>query len=517
MQQGGNGSFRVRSQGRAYAAVIGIAVGMLVAGLAVPLAFGQNPSVVQAATSSADLSFGDSAAVGADGQPLPGATGAPLPGKPGKPGAPVPGAPGSSLPGAPGASAAPGAPGTPGAPGSTSVPSGPLEATDQGVTATTVKLGIVLLDIEALEPLGFGQPHFSPAEQREQFQTFVDVTNNAGGLFSRKIVPVFATWNALDSNGDQSAGAVCSKLAQDEKVFMVTGFLGGGLAQCFTQQFKIPAVAEAGMIAESYTKAPGMLVSPFASLERGAANWGDLAARSGLLKGRTLGTVYMDSPEEARPEAALVSVLDGAGYDMAYRGKLANDAATAQTQLTTTVNQMRTAGVDTVFLVTNFIMALQFAQTAQSQGFAPLYLTSDLGSLTVDGLVSSMPTSFDGAIGFTGGNSSTPEPKADSDCRAVFNKATGNSYGPGKDAGAVKLACWQFKVIDAAAEQVGADLTRTNLAAAFQRLGTLALPHQLGGSFASGKTDYGDFWRPIKYDRSCECYENAGAAQRGSY
>ena len=35
---------RVRGQGRAYAAVIGVAVGMLVAGLAVPMAFGRLPS-----------------------------------------------------------------------------------------------------------------------------------------------------------------------------------------------------------------------------------------------------------------------------------------------------------------------------------------------------------------------------------------------------------------------------------------------------------------------------------------
>jgi hypothetical protein len=503
---------RVQSQGRAYVAVIGVTVGMLFAGLAVPLAFGRVPDRLSSSDSN-DVRL-DSGFAGGE-SPQPGATSGPGTGPGGQP---VPGAQPSSGGSLAGAGTTGGSLPSAGPTGPGGAPSGvTLRATDQGVTAKSVKLGVVLLDIEKLKPLGFAQPRFTPQEQRQQFQVFIDRVNKAGGLLGRRITPVFVIFDALDSRGERSGAAVCSQLAEDHKVFAAVGFLDGNIGECLTAQWGIPAIANVGHIAESYTKGHNLLVSPFATLERGAANWGDLASRSGLLRGRTIGTVFSDIPQENRPEAALVSALKAKGHAVAYRAKFGSDPATAQSQLPIEVRKMQQAGVDTVFLVISFVGALQFASTAEQQDYKPLYVVSDLGSLTVEGLVSNMPSSFDGAYGFTQSNPASPEPAADKRCRDYFNTTTGNSYKAGKDAGPVRLICWMLLVFEAGAERVGPELTRRGLGTAFQQLGTLPLPHSLGGSFRPGKTDYGDYFRPLRYASSCKCYSSVGAKQRGAY
>jgi len=506
MTQRGGRALRIQAQGSAYAAVIGVTVGMLVVGLAVPMLFGRLPTQAGAGQSDVRLEPDFAAAAPTATTGAPGSVA-------------LPGA-GTALPDpslAPAAASTAGPTAAGGVPGAGAAPGGVrLRATDQGVTATTIKLGIVLLDIQKLEPLGFAQPHFSPAEQRDRFQFFIDEINKNGGLAGRKVTTVYATYDALDSSGDRSGPAVCSKMAEDERVFAVLGFLDGNIGECLTQQHRIPAIANVGHIAEAYTKGKNLLVSPFAALERGTANWGDLAARSGVLKGRTLGTLYGDGPQEARPEQSLVKALGTGGYSVAYRAKLGGDPATVQSQLPVEVNKMKAAGVNTVFLVTNFVTALQFANTAESQNFRPLYIVSDLGSLQAEGLVRQMPASFDGAYVFTQNLPASPEIAENRRCRTSYNKARGVSYPPGQESGVTTLLCWMVTVFADSAARVGPELTRMGLGHAFQTL-TRPLPHTQPGSFRIGKTDYADWMRVGKYDRSCRCYKPAGAPQKGRY
>jgi hypothetical protein len=496
---------RVQSQGRAYAAVIGVTVGMLVAGLGVPLAFGHTPR-------------SDSVASGPGALPTLAPTFAAASGEPG-----ATLAPGTLQSLGPGGSVGPDGP----LPSASTVTTGPsptagpvrLTATDQGVTAKSVKVGVVLIDIQALAPLGFQQPHFSPQEQQQQYQTFIDQVNKQGGLAGRSIAPVYVTYNPLDTASNTSAGYVCTHLAQDLHVFAAMGVLDGNIAECLTEQYGIPAIANVGHLAEAYTKGHNLLVSPYASLERGAANWGDLVARSGLLRGRTLGTVTINVPQEARPEQTLVNTLGAANVKVAYRAKFSSDENTARAQLSIEMQHMHDAGVNTVFLVTNFAAAIQWVQQAERQepGWNPQYMVSDLGSLTAEGLISTMPASFNGAYAYTQSTHGRPENAEDTRCRTSFNAATGNHYAAGNESGGVTLFCWMVRVLDVAADQVGPELTRSRLAAAFQNFPNVALPHVLGGSFRSNKTDFADYFRLERYATSCKCYSTVTPAQRGRY
>lgn len=504
-----------QAQGRTYAAVIGVALGMLVAGLGVPLAFGRfADDTTTAAQTATQLGQGG----GTASSPGAGTSGAVLPGT----GSSVPtGGPGGSVagPGTTGAAVSGGATGASasGGTGSTTTAGRTvLRATDQGVTATTVKLGVVLLDIRALEPLGFAQPHFTPDEQKQQYQTFIDEVNHNGGLNGRKIVPDYKTYNALDTNGSQSGPAICIQLAENDKVFAAIGVLGGNMDVCLTNQYGIPAISNTSSINEAYTKSHGLLVSLFATLERATADWGDLTFRNGLLKGHKTGTVTTDNAVETRPEQALVDALKADGHTVTYRAHLAGDQASAQSQLPIEIQKMQAAGVDTVFLTTNFVVAIQFVQTAEKQGFRPHYMVSDLGSITAEGLVQDMPQSFDGADGYTQGAFLKPEHPGDTACRTYFNKATGNHYPAGNEALGMELFCWMVKAFSQAAQATGPELTRKGLALAFQHL-TLSLGHTLPGHFAPGKTDYADEMRRLRFDYRCKCYHDVGPAQRVRY
>lgn len=506
----GSSGIRIHGQGRAYAAVIGVTAGMLFAGLAVPLAFGRMPNSRAGTQSVGQL---DPSFTG-------GPTGGPVPTLSG--GSNLSGGPSTRVPGSssfgPGGTVRPGVTFGPTAgPGSSTGGSGPLTASDVGVTATTVKIGVVLLDIQALTPLGFAQPHFTPQEQQKQAQVFIDQVNNAGGLAGRRLVPDWKTYNPVDKSGNTSQAAVCKQLGGDDKVFAAIGFVGANgtnISQCLSQQYGIPSISHSGDIAEAYRKGHYMIVTPYQELERGSANWGDLAVKSGLVRGRKIGTLSNSDPAETRPEAALVQTLQAGGATVAYRAHLSNDIGTGQSQMPVEVRNMQLAGVDTVFLGTNFIQALQFVQTADGQQFKPLYVVSDLGSLTVRGLVADMPASFDGAYGFT--QVAANETPQDKQCRLAANRAMGTNYTP-DDSGATKLWCWMLPVLDQAADHSGPSLTRKGLAGAFPGVDGRALPLTIGGSFRQGKTDFADYLRPVKYSRACKCYQPAGAPQRGRY
>lgn len=519
MRQGSTGTgLRVRRQGNAYAAVIGVTVGMLLAGLVVPLAFGKTPVRTTAGDSNVEIDQG----FANGGSPLPGESLQPhesaTPGSPSEsPSAGPDGEPSDQ----PSEAASPGEdePTDPGSgASSTGGPSTPVKrtASDTGITPTTMKIGIVLLDIRALAPLGFSQPHFTPQEQQSAYEVFIDQVNKKGGIAGRRVIPVFKTFNALDSSGSGSAGAICIALAENEKVFAAIGVLGSGnLDTCLTQQYGIPAVSNTSQIAEAFNKAHNKLVSPYATFERGAANLGNLSARSGLLKGRKLGTVSSDIPTEKLPEAALVKALSAEGFSTTYRSHLSSDSSNAQSQMPVEIQKMKSAGVNTVYLLMNFIQAIQFVQAANQRNYRPQYIVSDLGSLTAEGLVRSMPASFDGAYAFTQGLAT--ENAATKNCRETFNRVAHQNYAAGDESGGVTLFCWMVTALDLAGDKAGPNPTRNGVADAFQHLSGDTLPHTLPGTFKPGKTDYSDYFRAERYSTSCKCYRPAGNPQRGRY
>ena len=105
----------------------------------------------------------------------------------------------------------------------------------QGVTRTTIKVGITYPDIAALK----GIINVDPGNYQVAYTTLINQLNAKGGINGRKIVPVFAAVNPVGTAG---AATACTKLTEDDKVFAVMGFFQQVDTACYVQTHDVPLI-----------------------------------------------------------------------------------------------------------------------------------------------------------------------------------------------------------------------------------------------------------------------------------
>ena len=539
---------KVTSPGRAYAAMAGATASMLCLGLLVPLVFG-SPEVDQLTTrvpvdNSQIIGIAPAdATVDATPDPTtvaPGAT--PFAGTTGtdpEPGTAVAGD-GAVDPAAPAAAQAPAGPAAPagetatpagGAPqagGSQSTPPAPpagkpLTATDQGVTASGIKVGAILLDLSKVTALGLGLDNYDTDTQRRMFDTYFTRINDAGGINGRRITPVYATYDPLSTSGANSGPAICIRMAKDEKVFSVIGFTYTA-GSCVAVQYKIPAVSHIGELQAVYQQSGNYMITSQPTQERLGRNWAAFLLDSGLSKGKKVGLLNVkDGGQSELVGNAVASTLSQLGQPVTYRAQLTSDEASASSQLPVEVQRMKAAGVEQVMLPVSFAYAISFMNQAEQQNYFPQYLTSDVFALASNGLIRTGPArSLANVIGVSTQSTVSPEGRTESavekDCREYYNRANPSSkqFAFGEE-GPYNVICMDVEVLRRGTVPVGANLTRQAFVGAVQKLGPGSLPLSLGGSFAAGKTDFSDFQRPYRYFTACKCYKVAGPVAKARF
>ena len=115
--------------------------------------------------------------------------------------------------------------------GSTGCTSPP--GTDQGVSSSSIKVAIFVLNIAGAVGNGtYGVA--SPAVQESTWQTAIDYFNNHGGFACRKLVPEFYQANPVDSSSLQS---LCLDVQQTHPFFIFEGgaygFVYPSLLSCY--------------------------------------------------------------------------------------------------------------------------------------------------------------------------------------------------------------------------------------------------------------------------------------------
>ena len=114
----------------------------------------------------------------------------------------------------------------------------------QGVTASTIKVGITYPDIAALK----GIINVDPGNYQVAYTTLINQLNAKGGINGRKIVPVFA---AVDPVGTAGAATACTQLTEDDKVFSVMGFFQQVDTACYVQTHDTPLIGASLTAAQS--------------------------------------------------------------------------------------------------------------------------------------------------------------------------------------------------------------------------------------------------------------------------
>lgn len=102
-----------------------------------------------------------------------------------------------------------------------------------GVTDTTIKIGVMYLDLSAAGPvLGINQGDYKAA-----YQAAIDEVNEAGGVQGRKLEAVYTP--IVPASADQGTAA-CTALTDDDKVFVVLGNYVDENAPCVVTTHETP-------------------------------------------------------------------------------------------------------------------------------------------------------------------------------------------------------------------------------------------------------------------------------------
>jgi hypothetical protein len=104
---------------------------------------------------------------------------------------------------------------------------------DQGVTSTTVRIGISVINFSALRAVGVT---LNDGNYQDAVSALTANMNAHGGVDGRKVVPYFVEMNPANSASIDSS---CSELTEDDKVFIV---LFPVYPDCFQQTYDTPVI-----------------------------------------------------------------------------------------------------------------------------------------------------------------------------------------------------------------------------------------------------------------------------------
>ena len=108
-----------------------------------------------------------------------------------------------------------------------------VESADQGVTSTTIRIGISVINFAALRAVGVT---LNDGNYQDAVSALTANMNAHGGVDGRKVVPYFVVANPAVASSTSSS---CSELTEDDKVFIV---LFPVYPDCYQQTHDTPVI-----------------------------------------------------------------------------------------------------------------------------------------------------------------------------------------------------------------------------------------------------------------------------------
>jgi hypothetical protein len=388
-----------------------------------------------------------------------------------------------------------------------------------GVTATTIKVGVSLLDYGCVEAftnsLRFGQPAI--------YQTFINYVNQSGGIAGRKIVPVYKLFCPI---GTATVLATCTSLTEDSQVFAVMGTFydpsGDGQTCVAGQHHRVLLTFD--LTQAIMNKSPaGLIINAGSNPERLVRVLLELLARRGILKGRTVG-VLGDTAGAATVNGTILPGLKKLGVTVGTTGLLTitgSDTTAAQSQLDSFIERWKTEHVDTIFLSGYPASSTQFVPKLRKE-LPNVLLLSDNGQVLGEAQqlkhAGVTPNPYEGLI--TAGGQTQNEYTTSANwnyCKTIYKKETGkdapgpNDVIPYKGSktqtldtyGAINDACQLVTMFHDIAARVGTYLNNANWVNTVSTYGPIT--NRGSGPYSSlhaGKYDAEDNWRLEQIDTS---------------
>jgi ABC-type branched-subunit amino acid transport system substrate-binding protein len=406
---------------------------------------------------------------------------------------------------------------TAGSGGSGSSTSAPVVKTlGPGVTDTTIKLGIALVDFKCIEPY----IQSTRVDEYKVYQAFIDDLNAKGGIAGRKIIPDYKTFCPIVP---APALALCTSFTEDDHVFAVLGDfvdLTGQAQPCIAKQHKTILITFNLTKAEIDAGPPGLMLTFNAVQERRVAITLDLLKKEQTLKGKTVAVLGEATTAES-VKNILVPGLKDMGVKLGSTAILTisgADTTAASSQLDSFVEKWKTEGVDTVFLSGLQVSAQQFVpQLVKDMPGVQLIADNNTVSQYGQNLqkAGAKPNPYEGIIA-TAGLSSKQYDASDNwkYCAAIYEKAFHKTApnletvvpGPRGHtldiSGSITDACTELTMFHDIADRVGKYLNVDNWANVVNNYGKIRIMVSKYGSIHTGKYDADDTFALVKFDSS---------------
>jgi ABC-type branched-subunit amino acid transport system substrate-binding protein len=266
-----------------------------------------------------------------------------------------------------------------------------------GVTADTIKVGVPYVDLASIKDL----VKIDNGDFQKAYQVMFDDINAKGGINGRKLEPIYAPINPV---GTAASDAACTKLTQDDPVFVAVGFFLGDAVLCYVDTNQTAAIG-GNMTAEKLAKAK----APWFSTDPSDDTAGDAVramAKAGKLSSNV--AVLATTADQALLEQKVQPVLDELGVKPVSSAILdapPNDAAANEAAAKTIAEKFKAAGADKVVFVGNGAPTT-FIPGMTKTDFRPQLIFTDLS----------------GALAYTA--------SAGTDTSVVQNAIAAGPYGP---------------------------------------------------------------------------------------
>jgi ABC-type branched-subunit amino acid transport system substrate-binding protein len=370
----------------------------------------------------------------------------------------------------------------------------------QGVTADTVKVGFSYVDLETLAKAGVIKIDHGP--YADIIKALVGDVNAKGGINGRKIELVTAKFSPI---GNTEQLAACSKLTEDEKVFVVLNGLLASNNLCVVQQHATALIGGAAtdLTPANLAAAKAPWITAPTTAQRALKALVEVLDENGKLKGKTIGVYAAQSANKPLIDVG-TKALEDAGYtvkETALNDAPDDDTQAANAQDKVIAQRFQSAGVDTVIDVGKFIPATTFDGVGYHPSIYTL-TTGDIAASAVTNPLAKFPTV--GGLMVSNNADAAYDSKAFQACRAVYEKASGVTVKTpaeetklGKSTGFVALmnACTTMQIFVDGATKAGKYLNNETLAKGVESLGKVELADGTIGSFGPDKLHAQDeFW-----------------------
>ena len=347
-----------------------------------------------------------------------------------------------------------------------------------GVTADAIKVGITYPDLSSLKDVF----DLDNGDYRKAYTAVIDSINATGGIAGRRIDPIFAPINPVGAN---AAAAACTKLTQDEKVFVAVGFFLNDDVLCYLQTNPTPVIGGA-MTQERlskanvawYTTEPGddVEIDTIRALAEGGKLDGKVAVTGAAADQQSLDKTIKPLLEELN-----VDVVDTALNDA-----LLTDTNAGSALSDTIVERFKSKGADQILVIgstaaTAVLTALGKTDYHPAVRFSTMNLPVSYAAAKGSNLA---PLAGAATGGLFNGQDNFPSlGGVTQECVDVIEKAgmkmvPANEVpnGEPRNATAANFTCIHLYLLKAILEKAGPDLDYGTFKAAGDALGSVELP-----------------------------------------